>query len=74
MSRRASIAVFWGLLIGGLTFAAGPLTSLSDHAAIAAIQIILTCLMTPGLIVAARNLLKFLAAQRICRGFSFLPS
>jgi len=40
-------------LIGALTFAAGPLTSSSDHAAIAAVQMFLTYMIVPGLMVAA---------------------
>jgi len=53
MSARACVATSGGLLLGALTFAAGPLAWLSDHAAIAFIQAVLTYLLVPGLIVAA---------------------
>jgi hypothetical protein len=53
MHFRVLIAAAWGMLIGGLTFAAGPIAWLSGHAVIAAIQTVLTYLMLPGLIVAA---------------------
>jgi hypothetical protein len=53
MKRRASIAVVWGVLMGGLTFAAGPLAVLSEHTVVATVQTILTYLLIPGLIVAA---------------------
>ena len=53
MHFRVLIAAAWGLLIGGLTFAAEPIAWLSGHAVIAAIQTVLTYLMLPGLIVAA---------------------
>jgi hypothetical protein len=53
MNWRVLIAATWGILIGGMTFAAGQLAWLSDHAGIAAIQTVLTYLMLPGLIVAA---------------------
>ncbi len=39
--------------MGALTFAAGPLASLSVNAIVAFIQIVLTCLLIPGLFVAA---------------------
>lgn len=53
MNPRVLIAAAWGMLIGGLTFAAGPIAWLSNHAVLAAIQTVLTYLMLPGLIVAA---------------------
>lgn len=53
MNRRASIAIVWGLLIGELNFAAGPMAFLSDHIVIALIQVVLTIIMIPGLIAAA---------------------
>jgi hypothetical protein len=53
MNRRVLTATAWGTFMGILTFAAGPISSLSDHTVIAAIQTVLTCMMLPGLIVAA---------------------
>ena len=53
MNWRALIAVGWGVLIGSMTFAAGPLTAISDNAVFALAQIALTCVMIPGLYVAA---------------------
>jgi hypothetical protein len=53
MNTRLSIAAVWGTLMGILTFAAGPLAWTSPHLAIAAIQIALTYMLVPGLIVAA---------------------
>ncbi len=53
MNWRVFIAVLWGALFGELTFAAGPLSVVSDHRTIAIIQIVLTSPMIPGLIVAA---------------------
>jgi hypothetical protein len=47
------VAAAWAILIGALTFAAGPLAMLSDHKVIATIQVVLTYIMLPGLIVAA---------------------
>lgn len=54
MNRRVLFAAVWGTLIGLLTFSAGPIAKLSDQTVIAAIQIVLTCIMLPGLFVAAR--------------------
>jgi hypothetical protein len=53
MHFRMLIAAAWGILIGGLTFAAGPIAWLSSHAVIAALQTVLTYLILPGLIDAA---------------------
>jgi hypothetical protein len=53
MNLRILAAAAWAILIGALTFAAGPLTALSGHKVIAAIQLVLTYLMLPGLFVAA---------------------
>ncbi len=53
MNIRVWIAVAWGVVVGVLTFAAGPIAWLSVHPAIAFIQIVFTYLMIPGLIVAA---------------------
>jgi uncharacterized membrane protein SpoIIM required for sporulation len=53
MSPRFLIAATWGILIGALTFAAGPLAGSSNHAAIAAVQMFLTSMIVPGLVVAA---------------------
>jgi hypothetical protein len=53
MNLRFLAAAAWAILIGALTFEAGPLTALSDHEVIAAIQLVLTYLMLPGLFVAA---------------------
>ena len=53
MGWKAFIAGGWGVLIGALTFAAGPLTAISDHAAVAVVQMVLVCLMIPGLFVAS---------------------
>ena len=53
MNRRVLVAAAWAILVGALTFAAGPLTALSDHKVVAAIQLVLTYLMLPGLLVAA---------------------
>lgn len=53
MNWKISIAVLWGALFGALTFAAGPLSVVSDHTTIAIIQIALTSPMIPGLLVAA---------------------
>jgi len=52
MNRRVLIAAVWGILIGSLIFAAGPIAWLSVHTVIAAIQTVLMYLMLPGLIVA----------------------
>jgi hypothetical protein len=53
MNTRLLIAAVWGALMGVLTFAAGPLAWTSPHMVIAAIQIVLTYMLVPGLIVAA---------------------
>jgi hypothetical protein len=53
MNPRVLVAAAWAILIGALTFAAGPLAMLSDHKVIATIQVVLTYIMLPGLIVAA---------------------
>jgi hypothetical protein len=53
MNLRVLAAAAWAILIGALTFAAGPLTALSDHKVIAAIQLVLTYVMLLGLFVAA---------------------
>ena len=53
MNWRLLIAGLWGALFGVLTFAAGPLSVVSDHRSIAIIQIVLASPMIPGLIVAA---------------------
>ena len=47
------VAVAWGLFMGGLTFAAGPLAMLSANPVIAAIQFAFTTLLFPGLLCAA---------------------
>jgi hypothetical protein len=51
--RRYFVAVAWGVLMGCLTFAAGPLAWLSANPIIAAIQWALTVLLIPGLLCAA---------------------
>lgn len=53
MNWRLFIAILWGALFGVLTFAAGPLAVVSNNTAIAAVQIVLTSPMIPGLFVAA---------------------
>jgi hypothetical protein len=53
MNPRVLVAAVWAITIGALTFAAGPLAAPSSHKAIAAIQLVLTCIMLPGLFVAA---------------------
>jgi hypothetical protein len=53
MNPRVLVAAAWAILIGALTFAAGPLAAISDHKVIAAIQLVLTYIMLPGLLVAA---------------------
>lgn len=53
MSRRLEIAFWWGVLMGALSFAAGPLTSLSEHSAIAALQIMISVPLFPGLVAGA---------------------
>ena len=50
---RFFVAVAWGVLMGCLTFAAGPLASLSANPIIETIQSALTMLLIPGLICAA---------------------
>ena len=50
---RFFISVAWGVLMGCLTFAAGPLAWLSANPVIAAIQSALTMLLIPGIICAA---------------------
>jgi len=50
---RYFVAVAWGLLMGGLTFAAGPLAWSSANPVIAALQFALTMLLLPGLYCAA---------------------
>jgi hypothetical protein len=50
---RFFVAVTWGMLMGGLTFAAGPISALSVNSLIASIQWALTALLTPGLVCAA---------------------
>lgn len=52
MNRRVAVAGAWGLLFGALTCYVGPISSISDHAVLAYVQILLMCLMIPGLIVA----------------------
>jgi hypothetical protein len=51
--RRLFFAAVWGVIMGCLTFAAGPLTSFSANPIIAAIQFIFTMLLIPGLFCAA---------------------
>jgi hypothetical protein len=53
MNIRFIVAAIWGTLIGACTFAAGPIAWTSANPFIATIQIALTYLMMPGLIVAA---------------------
>jgi len=53
MTPRVWVAAVWATLIGALTFAAGPLAMLSDHKLVAAVQIVLTSILLPGLILAA---------------------
>jgi hypothetical protein len=53
MNLRVLVAAAWAILIGALTFAAGPLSALSGHKLIAAIQVAVTYIMLPGLVVAA---------------------
>jgi hypothetical protein len=53
MNTRLLIAAVWGILMGILTLAAGPLSVISPQFVIAAIQISLTYMLFPGLIVAA---------------------
>ena len=53
MNLRLVIAVLWGGLFGVLTFAAGPLSVVSNNTALAIVQIVLTSPMIPGLFVAA---------------------
>jgi hypothetical protein len=53
MNPRVLVAVAWAIFIGAFTFAAGPLAALSDHKVIAAVQLVLTFIMLPGLLVAA---------------------
>lgn len=50
---RYNVSVVWALLMGGLTFAAGPITALSANPVVAAPQIALGALLMPGLLVAA---------------------
>jgi hypothetical protein len=50
---RYLVAVAWGVLMGGLTFAAGPLAWLSANPVIAAGQSMMTMLLFPGLLCAA---------------------
>jgi hypothetical protein len=51
--RIYSIAGIWGILIGCLTFAAGPITALSGNSLIAAAQMGLVNLLLPGLFASA---------------------
>lgn len=48
MRPKVVIATLWGVLIGSLTFAAGPIAWTSSHAVVAAIQYALTLFMIPG--------------------------
>jgi len=50
---RFNLAAVWALLMGGLTFAAGPLSSISANPVIGALQTVLVVLLTPGLFVSA---------------------
>jgi hypothetical protein len=49
---RLEIAAIWGLLMGGLTFAAGPLSWISANKIVGAVQVVLVYLLAPGLLVA----------------------
>jgi hypothetical protein len=49
-SRRLIISLAWALVVGCLTFAVGPLSSLSDSKIIALGQQFLMALLLPGLI------------------------
>jgi hypothetical protein len=53
MNPRVLVAAAWAILFGALTFAAGPIASLSTHPGIATIQLVLAYIMLPGLLVAA---------------------
>lgn len=44
------IAVFWGALLGGLTFSVGTISTISANPIIGAVQILLMTLIVPGLI------------------------
>jgi hypothetical protein len=53
MMDRYNVSMAWGMAIGALTFAAGPIGWTSANPIIAAFQWVLTMLMVPGLIGAA---------------------
>ena len=50
---RFFACVAWGLLMGGLTFAAGPLTALSANPLVAGVQLTFSLFLIPGLFCAA---------------------
>ena len=47
---RFFVAVAWGALIGGMTFAAGPIGLLSANSIISAVQWVLLILILPGIV------------------------
>ncbi len=53
MSARNTVSMAWGLVIGALTFAAGPIGWTSTNPIIAALQWVLLILISPGLIGSA---------------------
>jgi len=57
--RQLSVAVAWGALMGVLTFAVGPISSISSKVAIGAIQKGLMILIIPGLIGGAASVETF---------------
>jgi len=57
--RQLSVAVAWGALMGVLTFAVGPISSISSNVAIGAIQKGLMILIIPGLIGGAASVETF---------------
>ena len=53
MNLRIWIAILWGAFIGVLSLLSARFAVISEHTALAAVQIVLTYLLTPGLILAA---------------------
>jgi hypothetical protein len=53
MYKRVLIAAFWGISIGGMTFAVAPLSMRSENSLVAVLQAVLMVLIMPGLLGAA---------------------
>ena len=53
MNARKWVALSWGVLIGTLTLSPAHVAVLSDHTALAIIQVVFVYLMIPGLVLSA---------------------